>query len=97
MLEPSLGESSLYEKLQWLKDHGYLPVSDMDKYDLFRQWRNRVAHPKAHTLVGPPDARHMLREMRDFLEYLFADTQEVSGANSGVSELDRQAKLSASR
>jgi len=71
-LDPSRGASSLFDKLQWLKDHGHLPASDSDKYDLFRQWRNRVAHPKEHTLVGPPDARRMLREMRDLLDFLFA-------------------------
>jgi len=71
LLEPSLSESPLAKKVQWLKERGHLPASEVDKYDLFRQWRNRVAHPKAHTLVGPPDARRMLREMRDLLDYLF--------------------------
>lgn len=74
LLEPSLGESTLFDKIEWLKNHGYIPPIDSDKYDLFRVWRNRVAHPKAHTLIGPPDARRMLREMRDLLEYFFAET-----------------------
>jgi len=81
-INPRLSNMNLRPKVEWLIKRKLLPGPVPERWIALSELRNAFSHPRDQTLVGPPDARRMLRDLKAVIDHLFSLGYSDSGLGS---------------